>query len=156
MKGFTLVELIITISLGVILVVAAIPLYGNLQVSTQLNEQSAFVVQTLRSAREQAVAGYNNSASGVFIRIDPVGADSYISYQGSSYSLRDSAYDRIKIMESPLSFQNISFTATSTNIDINFSKSTGVPNNIGNFLIVHSVSGQRNVLINRYGAISEN
>ena len=157
MRGFTLVELIITIGLGVILTVSVIPLFGNLQVATQLNEQSALIVQTLRSAREQAVAGYNNSASGVFIQINPVGADNYISYyQGASYATRNSAYDQTKTMESQLSFQNISFTATSTNIDINFAKSTGVPNNIGTFLITHSVSGQRSVSVNRYGAITEN
>ncbi len=157
MRGFTLVELVITIAIGVILVVTAVPLYSNLQVSTQLNEQSAMIVQTLRAAREQAVAGYNNSASGVYILINPAGADSYVSYyQGPSYAARNSAYDQTKTMEPPLSFQNVSFITTSTNIDINFSKSTGVPNNIGSFLIVHSVSGQRSIAVNRYGAISEN
>lgn len=156
MKGFTIIELLITLGLGVVLVVMAVPIYGNLQVSAQLNEQSALIVQTLRSTREQAVAGYNDSAHGVFFHIDPVGADSYVSYQGSSYVTRNVAYDQTKIMEGTISFQSSSFSLTGADIDINFSKSLGVPNNIGTFLINHSVSGQRSITVNSLGAVTEN
>lgn len=156
MRGFTLIELAITIGLGVILVVAAVPIYGNLQVSTQLNEQSALITQTLRSAREQAVAGYNDSAHGVFFHIDPTGADSYVLYQGSSYVTRNTAYDQTKIIESTLSFQNSSFALTGADVDVNFSKSLGVPNNIGTLLINHSVSGQKSITVNSLGTVAEN
>ncbi len=156
MRGFTLVELIMVIALGIVLVVMAIPIYGKLQITTQLGEQSALVTQTLRSVREQAVAGYNNSAHGVFFRIDPIGVDSYVSYQGSSYLARDAAYDQTKTMGSALSFQNSGFTLTGTDIDINFSKTLGVPNNIGTLLINHSVSGQRSVVVNNLGAVAGN
>lgn len=156
MKGFTIIELLITLGLGVALVVMAVPIYGNLQVSTQLNEQAALIVQTLRSTREQAVAGYNDSAHGVFFHIDPVGAGSYVSYQGSSYVTRDVAYDQTKIVEGTISFQNSSFTLPGADIDINFSKSLGAPNNVGTFLINHSVSGQRSITVNSLGAVTEN
>lgn len=156
MRGFTLVELVVVIGLGVILVILAIPIYGNLQISTQLSEQSALITQTLRSVREQAVAGYNNSAHGVFFHIDPVGVDSYVSYQGTSYVARNTAYDQTKTMGSALSFQNSGFILTGTDIDVNFSKTLGVPNNIGTLLINHSVSGQRSVTVNSLGAVAGN
>lgn len=156
MRGFTLVELIVVIGLGLVLVVLAIPIYGKLQISTQLGEQSALVTQTLRSVRERAVAGYNNSAHGVFFHLDPVGEDSYISYQGSSYVTRNTAYDQTKTMSSALSFQNAGFILIGTDVDVNFSKTLGVPNNIGTLFINHSVSGQRSVTVNSFGAVAEN
>ncbi len=155
-RGFTLIELAITVGLGVILVAMAVPIYGNLQVSAQINEQSALITQTLRSAREQAVAGYNNSAHGVFFRIDPAGADSYILYQGSSYANRNIAYDQTKTMGSALSFQNSSFTLIGADVDVNYSKTLGMPNNIGTLLINHSASGQKSITVNSLGAVTEN
>lgn len=156
MKGFTLVELAITIGLSVILAVMAIPIYGNLQTSSQLNEESALIVQALRSAREQAVAGLNNSGHGVFFRINPAGADSYTIYQGSSYSGRSPAYDQVRTMAGAVSFANSTFALTGVDVDVNFSKSLGMPSNTGTLFINHSASGQRGITVNSLGAASEN
>lgn len=156
MRGFTIVELAVVIGIAVVLVVMAIPIYGKLQISTQLNEQSALVAQTLRTAREQAVAGYNDSGHGVFFRLDPAGSDSYVLYQGTSYATRNTAYDQPKTMDNALSWQNSGFTLIGTDIDVNFSKSLGVPSNIGTLYINHSVSGQRSITVNSLGAVTEN
>ena len=64
-KGFTIIELLIAIGITVVLVAAASPIYGNLQVSTQLNESSAQITQDLRLAREQSRAGVNGAAHGI-------------------------------------------------------------------------------------------
>jgi prepilin-type N-terminal cleavage/methylation domain-containing protein len=156
MKGFTLIELLVTIAISGLLVVVAIPIYGNLQVSAQLREESSLIVQAIRSTREQSVAGYNNAAHGVYFHIDPAGPDSYTTYEGASYLGRIISGDRTKTIHSTLSFQNSSFTLSEGDIDINFSKSVGEPNNIGTLILHHSVSGQRNIILNSLGAVSEN
>lgn len=156
MRGLTLIELAISIGLGVILIVMAVPIYGKLQVSAQLNEQTALIVQLLRSTRELSIAGYNGKSHGIFFNIDPAGPDSYTVYQGLSYAVRDTAYDRKTAMDGSLSFANSNLVLTGSDIDINFSRSSGIPNNIGSFFVNHSVAGQKIIAINSLGAVVEN
>ena len=142
-------------SLTLILVTATIPIYGSLQVQAQLNETSAQVVQTLRTARENSVAGYNSSAHGVYFDINVGGNDNYILYQGSSYSARDTSYDRINQLDGTLSFSNIDFNLISTKIDVNFSKGLGVPNNTGSLNLIHDIKGSVIINVNSLGKVEE-
>ena len=154
MKGFTLIELLIVIGIALILATASIPIYGFFQVQAQLNETSAQLVQNLRIVRENAVAGYNDSAAGIYFDIN-VGNDSYIIYQGSSYALREVAYDRIFLLDSVLNLVNIDFSLSGVDIDINFSKGLGRPNNIGSLDITHDVQGTQMITINSLGMVEE-
>src|SRR3989344_2929313 len=86
--GFTIIELLIVLGISIILATAAAPLYGSLQVSAQLNENSSLIIQSLRTARERSIAGYNNIQHGVFFDINTGAVDSYTLYQGSSYVAR--------------------------------------------------------------------
>ena len=79
-KGFTLVELLVVIALTLIIAAAAIPIYGNLQVSSQLNENTSQIIQALRTARERSLAGFNNEAHSVEFQ-----SDRYILSPGSDY-----------------------------------------------------------------------
>lgn len=154
-KGFTLIELLIVIAITVILATAAVPIYGGLQVKAQLNENTSQIIQTIRTARERSVAGYNNSAHGVFFDINS-GNDRYVLYQGSSYATRDVDYDREANLDSVLSLDNSSFALAGDDIDITFSKGLGVPNNIGNLLLIHNTSGNRVISVSGMGTVQEN
>ena len=69
-KGFTFIELLIVIAIVLVLVVASAPIYGNLQVSAQLNESTSLIIQTLRTAKARSIAGINNDIHGVSFQID--------------------------------------------------------------------------------------
>jgi len=148
-----MVELLIVIALAFILVIASIPIYGNLQVRAQLHESGAQIVQALRSVRENSIARYGNSAHGIFFNINSAGIDSYILYRGSSYATRDVDFDRAQSLESALILTNLSFTTTPEGIDVNFSQSLGRPNNIGNLLLTHISQGEMVISVNNLGKI---
>ncbi|HNX10947.1 MAG TPA: prepilin-type N-terminal cleavage/methylation domain-containing protein, partial [bacterium] len=56
-KGFTLVEALLVLALLAIVVAISMPLYQNLQVRTDLNNQANITAQTLRRAQALARAG---------------------------------------------------------------------------------------------------
>jgi prepilin-type N-terminal cleavage/methylation domain-containing protein len=160
-SGFTLVEMLVVVGIGVMMAVVAISLYGTLQVSSQLNENTAQIIQALRTARERSVAGLNNKPYGVNLIINPNGADSYIIYQGTSYILRTQTYDQTQVLDNALSLSVTGLTMTgATNVDINFSLYSGAPNNptsgIGTITLTHSSQGSRSIKINSLGAIEQN
>ena len=146
-KGFTLVELLMTVGITIVLAAAAFPVYGSLQVSAQLNENSSQIIQALRIAKQRSLVRYNNIEHGVkFV------ANSYVLYQGSSYSARQSTYDRSVILESPL---GLSWGFSGGVDEINFSKGIGVPSATGTITLVHDVSGTRTININSLGRVEE-
>jgi len=155
MKGFTLVELLIVIAITFILAVSAVPIYGSLQVQAQLNESTSQIVQTLRSARQMSVSGYNNSQHGVYFDVT-AGNDKYILYQGSDYSARDNSYDRETILDGSLPLSFIDLSLTGDDVDINFTKNKGKASNTGTVTLTHDVSGQRQIIINSLGVVEEN
>jgi len=148
-KGFTLVELLIVISIIVILAATSVPIYGNIQISSQLNENSSQIIQTLRTAKERSIAGFNNQNHGV--KFEP---GKHILYQGESYSLRNPDYDREIYLNDDLSFY-FDLNGLGELNDINFSLSKGIPNKIGTIELSHSTKGPRNIIINEMGIVKE-
>ncbi len=144
-NGFTLVELLIVIGIIVILAAATIPIYGNLQISSQLNDNNLLIIQALRSAKERSVVGYNNSSHGVKFF-----SNQFVLYQGSSYAARNSSYDSVTEL-APVLF----LSTTLNNDEINFSKGLGVPDNVGTTTLAHSSGGERTVSVNSLGKVEE-
>jgi len=149
-SGFTLVELFIVIGITLVLAAAAVPIYSNIQVSAQLNENTSQITQTLRTARERSVARFNNSSHGIYIETNIGGDDRFILYQGDSFIARDSTYDRAVTLDKALSL-----STTLTGNDIHFSKGLGVPNETGTITLTHDVEGSRSISVNRLGGIEE-
>lgn len=147
-KGLTMVELLISVLVLLIIVAAAIPIYGNFQVFSQLNENTSQFIQTLRLARERSAAGANNFSHGVKLQ-----SNRYILYQGSSYTLRQASYDREILLSNTL---NLSWTLTGAGEegDINFSKGLGAPNKVGTIILTNNTDS-RSININDFGLIEE-
>jgi Tfp pilus assembly protein FimT len=141
-QGFSLIELLITIGLTVAITLISIPLYGNLQAATKLDESLAQVVDLLRSAREQSRAGVRDFSYGVYF--DPAG-NKVILYQGVSYALRDLVYDQVLILE-----PGVKIATTIPLNEINFNKSAGVPDVTGQ--VEFDFEGKkRTIEVNQYG-----
>jgi prepilin-type N-terminal cleavage/methylation domain-containing protein len=145
MKGFTLTELLITIAITVVLAAAAVPIYGNLQVKSQLNESTSLLIQTFRTARENSESRLNNSSHGVKLN-----ADSYVLYQGASYAARDASYDRLMELDSTMTL-----STTIANGETNFTKGLAEPNNVGTITLTHEIGEEREITINSFGVIEE-
>jgi prepilin-type N-terminal cleavage/methylation domain-containing protein len=144
-KGFTIVELLIVISIILLLAMASFPIYGNLQASSQLDENTSVLIQTLRTARVNSIARVNNSHYGVKLF-----NNYYVLYQGSTYESRDSSFDRRIDLGSVL---RLSWTLSSD--DINFSAGNGTPDKIGTIILIHEITGNKVISINTAGMIEE-
>lgn len=148
-NGFTLIELLIIIGIIIVLSIIVLPTYGSFQVSSQLNENSSQIIQTLRIAREKSIAGLNDQQHGVKFQ-----ANEYILYQGTSYSLRDADYDRKIVFNDVLNiFLNLNGTGEMD--DINFSMGLGMPDKTGVINLIHDIKGIREIVINEMGIIKE-
>lgn len=142
-EGFTLIEILIVIGITIALTAVVVPIYGNLQVKSQLNENSSQIIQTLRTARQRSVARFNNEQHGVKLL-----TNGYILYQ----DLVDSDYDREVILDESMSLSwNLSGGADS----INFSKGLGLPDVTGTVTLTNEISGSRSIIINSFGLVEE-
>lgn len=142
--GLTLVELLVVLGI-VFLIAVTSPIYGNLQVSGQTKETSFQIVQFLREAREQSVAGQNSARHGVKFE-----EKRYILYQGSSYASRQSEYDREINLNSSLT---LSWSLAGGSDEVNFLLGYGTPNSTGTVTVSHSAGGQRDIFVNSFGMI---
>ncbi len=143
-KGITLVEILIVVSISVLILLILLPIYGNLQMSSQLNEVSSLFIQTYRIAKNNSIARLNEFSHGVKMLSPKV----YILYQGSSYSSRNIDYDRSINVGNGV---NLSWNLTGGTDDINFSKGLGVPSVTGTVTITHEIKDSRVIDLNGYG-----
>ncbi|MDP2684250.1 MAG: prepilin-type N-terminal cleavage/methylation domain-containing protein [bacterium] len=145
-SGFTILELIIVISITMIILVASAPLYTGFYKSAQLNDGSVQIVQTLRTAQQRAISRYQKQSHGVKFE-----TDRYTLYFGDSYATRQSSYDKVTELDS-----GVSLTNTLINDEVNFEKGTGIPNSNGSVTLIHATGDSRQILINAVGKIESN
>lgn len=123
MKGFTLIEILIVITIMAFLVALTIPLgiqfYKNQQFDTIVDE----VIQALRRAQWQAMSAKNDSSFGVYFK-----AGQYILFQGVSYIARND--EEIFDFSNDISFSGIS--------EVIFSKIEGIPSSVGDITLTGS------------------
>lgn len=145
--GFTLVEVIVVLFITAGVLVVMTPIYGNLVLSSQLNENASQIIQVIRLARERSAARFYNGGYGVYLQ-----PDWYVLYKGPSYALRDSAFDREIFLDNGFGLSwNLSGAALD---EINFSKGLGLPGSTGIIVLSHE-GGLRRVVINEFGLIEE-
>jgi len=150
-SGFTAIELLISVTILIITFAITLPISSNFQSITQINEQTAQIMETLRMAKQRSEAGFNDSSHGVYLEINPEADDRVILYEGDNYSTRTQSLDRVLIVNSKLT---ISTSLPSP--DIIFSKGIGNPNNAGTITLTNNDDGQSNIIdVNIYGIINK-
>lgn len=143
-RGFTLIELLVVLAILLVVSALAIPYLQSFQVSSNLYTQAATLNQTLRRARQQAVAGQNTSSWGVYFDNNN---KQFILFKGESFINREPAADQVTVYPSVF---NISSDFGS---EINFSVFSGQPSASGTIQIFGPDSQSQKVLINNYGKI---
>lgn len=147
-----MIELLIVMGIVLLLAAVAVPIYGNLQSRSYLNERAAEIAQTLRLAKIRSIARVNDKPHGVYFDII-TSPDKFILYQGTSfYEIgRDTSYDRTVTLE-----DSLSLSTTLAGDDINFSRGLGKPNAFGNVVLTNAVGQSMTIAINNYGAVDSN
>jgi len=133
-KGITLFEVIITLVIFTLLIGVLSPLALDFYREREFDVHSKSIVQSLRRAQLQSIAGERDSSFGVYF-----GINEYTLFKGDSYNRRDTAFDEVFELPSDFSISGIS--------EIVFSKIKGLPSYIGDIVLT---SG------NRSGTISLN
>ena len=133
------------IAITLIVVGAAIPIYGNFHSQSQTDTAADQLTQTIRTARQRSVSRLNNAMHGVYFS-----TTTYILFQGNSYTTRDIDYDRSTLIESSMA---ITPPGSFLGNEVTFSKSLGVPSATGTIVLNHDVSGATNIILNENGKV---
>ncbi|MFC1802142.1 Tfp pilus assembly protein FimT/FimU [Patescibacteria group bacterium] len=120
-RGFTLLELMIVISIIIVVGAFTIPVGIKFFQSQALEDTTDSIVETLRRARNQAVFQKNDSSFGV-----KFASTSFTLFQGDTYTSRDTQEDEVFDLVSGVNtngideivFSRIFGTTTADTLDI--------------------------------------
>lgn len=151
-RGFTLMEVLIVLTIIVITIVGSTALYKSLQTSGQLNEQTSAIIQALRTAQFRALEGIGDTSHGVYFDNNAQGDDRLIVYQGDSYASRNPASDSIEVFPSSVS---LTLSLSTSTPEIIFARQTGIPSASGTVILTLTGHGSRSIVVNRLGMVEE-
>jgi len=138
-RGFTLIEVLL--SLGVIAILAglSIPVAVNFQRSGQLAETALSVRQAYARAQVLSRNQINDTSWGVYA--DTTGVT---IFQGTSYATRNPDYDEI----TPIS--GVTVTGVT---ELTFAQLSGTPSTTGSTTLTNSIGDQILISINEFGVV---
>ncbi|MEN9881423.1 MAG: hypothetical protein RLZZ308_606 [Candidatus Parcubacteria bacterium] len=140
-KGFTLIEILVSVACLAIILGMAIPAYTLLQVRNDLDIATNTVASSFRRAQALSSASYGDMTWGVYIA-----TGSILIYKGASYATRDVLYDeRVEIAQS---------IGVSGLTDVLFLKMTGEPNSSGTTTLTSIRNETRSITINKKGMVN--
>ena len=140
MRGFSLVELIISFAVLGILAGVSLPYFESVQTNSDLDTAIDSVAQHLRRAQALAQASRNDSRWGVKIAVGTLTV-----FQGGNYATRDATKDEVTSL--PRSITPSGMT------EIVFFKLTGLPWAVGAVILTSSNGSQRYLSLNAHGTV---
>lgn len=138
--GFTLLEILLSISVIAIITGIGIPIYQSFQVRNDLDLAVNTVSQSLRRAQILSQAVEGDSAWGVY-----VGENKIVIFKGSGYAAREAGFDE--------EFDLAGTITPSGDQEIIFNKFTGWPTN-ASALVLTTVNETKTITINSKGLVS--
>lgn len=139
-RGFTLPEMLVSVSLLAIIGGMIIPSYHTFLVRNDLDIATIALAHDLRQAQSLSRSSDGDMTWGV-----RVGVGSILIYKGVNYVARDTNFDlNTQIPKS--------IVPTGLN-EINFSKVFGIPNATGTFMLTSQVNEKRTITINEKGMV---
>lgn len=145
MRGFTLVELVISVAFLLLLVAAATPAYREFTAKYQLDANARDLEQLLRTAQNLSMATRDDDTYGVHLT-----GGSFTLFKGASYAARDSATFGEISYALPGS---ISLSETVVGDDVVFGKVDGTTDDVGTVTLTGR-SGTRTITVNEAGLVT--
>jgi prepilin-type N-terminal cleavage/methylation domain-containing protein len=140
-KGFTLLEILLSIACLAIISAISIPVYQSFQNKNNLNIASNTVVQSLRRAQVLSQSAESDTTSGVKIQLGSI-----VVFRGITYAARDITFDEVFDLPTTIVPSGIS--------EIVFTKTFGLPSAIGNIILTFSPSEIKTITINEKGILT--
>ncbi len=139
-RGFTLVDILLSVSLLAIIGGMTIPSYHTFMVRNDLDIATISLANNLRRAQSLSQSADGDMTWGV-----RVGVGGILIYKGANYITRDVTYDENTQIPKSIVPTGI--------IEVNFSKVIGTPNATGTFMLTSQANEIRNITINEKGMV---
>ncbi len=140
-KGFTLLEILMSIALITVVAGIGVPVYQSFQVKNDLDVAVNSWAQALIRAQALSRATDGDSTWGAGIQ-----SGNLTLFKGTSFALRDTAYDEV--------FDIAGSITPSGLTEIVFAKFSGLPQSTGTTTLTSSTNEVRAIAINSKGMVS--
>lgn len=139
-KGFSLIEMLLSVALVTILFSIAVPPYLSFYKKNDLDISQGTIGQTLRRAQLLSQAVDGDTTWGVRVE-----SGNIVLFKGVSYAARDTAYDE--------AFDLVPTITPSGIQEVVFSKFSGEPQQTGTITLTLDSGEVRNITINEKGTV---
>ncbi len=138
--GFTLLEMLLSVSVLALVAGIATPIYQSFQVRNDLEIAKNVVVESLRRAQALSTAGESDNTWGVYI-----GGGAITIFQGANYAGRVLGFDEVFDISGSIVPSGIG--------EVVFTKLQGIPNTTGTIALTSNTNETRNITINTKGMV---
>ena len=141
MRGFTMLEVILSVAAIGIITGIGVPVYQAFQVRNDLDVGATTIAQSLRRAQVLAEASDGDSGWGVAVATGTI-----TLFKGATYAARDATYDEVFLVPSSIASSGLS--------EVAFAKLSGLPGSTGTTTLTSSGGEVRTIIINAKGTVS--
>ncbi len=145
-RAFTMLELLIVLGILAIVTIVSVPFFGSSISRNDLQNSAWRVIDDLRRAQSQAMAGHTNSAWGVHMQ-----SDRHVFFRGTTYNAADP--ENIEtVFPSTVTMSVISLNGGGS--DVRFNKIRGDTSDYGSVTLQDTNTAETiTITINRAGHI---
>lgn len=141
-RGFTLIEMGLSIALLAVIAGIGVPVYQALQVRNDLDIAATSLAQDYRRAQVLSQASQGDSSWGV--HVDNI--TGITLFKGTGYAARDASYDEVYSVPASISTTGL--------LSVVFSRLTGLPQMIGTTTFTSNANEVRTVYVNAEGTVN--